>query len=116
MELPPTVPLGQDFMDPQGAYLLHGGRTLLLWLGRAIQPSFMTQVALTPLQTVRRQISEQAVSLTSIHGSVLHLRGCFRPHGMNGMWLAYAPLACELLPEAPRQAGPALLCKVQNAR
>ena len=40
------MPLGQDFMDPQGAYLLHSGRSLLLWLGRAIQPSFMTQVLL----------------------------------------------------------------------
>lgn len=31
-------------MDPQGAYLLFSGRSLILWLGRAVHPSFLQQV------------------------------------------------------------------------
>ena len=50
LELPPIVPAGQDFMDPQGAYLLFGGRSLVLWLGRGVHPAFLQQVGAPLLQ------------------------------------------------------------------
>ncbi len=42
--LPPRVPLSMALLSGAGAYLLDTGRMLVLWLGHAVSPEFLSQV------------------------------------------------------------------------
>ena len=42
--LPATVPASLMYLRADGAYLLDTGVVLLLWLGRDVQPAWLTQV------------------------------------------------------------------------
>jgi len=42
--LPPRVPLSMALLSGAGAYLLDTGRVLVLWLGHAVSPEFLSQV------------------------------------------------------------------------
>ena len=41
--LPPRVPLSMALLSGAGAYLLDTGRVLVLWLGHAVSPDFLSQ-------------------------------------------------------------------------
>ena len=41
--LPPRVPLSMALLSGAGAYLLDTGRVLVLWLGHAVSPEFLSQ-------------------------------------------------------------------------
>ena len=43
-ELPLPIPLTAQALDSAGAYILDTGRVCVLWLGRSLDPEFMSQV------------------------------------------------------------------------
>ena len=46
--LPPRAPLSMEQLSGAGAYLLDNGRMLVLWLGHAVSPEFLSQARLRP--------------------------------------------------------------------
>jgi len=44
ISMPPTMSLSAERLEPEGAYLLENGETMMIWLGRNVAKSFLQQV------------------------------------------------------------------------
>ncbi|KAK9861048.1 hypothetical protein WJX84_009471 [Apatococcus fuscideae] len=73
-ELPLPIPLTAVAMDPAGAYILDTGRVCVLWLGRALDPTFLVQVFGADASTAQRPDQVASLSLEPVRPNQLSQR------------------------------------------